>query len=182
MKLIVSQSAPEFQTHDAFGQIINLQQMRGKKVYLAFERNAGCPVCNLRINQLLNHSQLIQENAEVLLVYESSPEKMIEYLSTGSYPFHFITDPDNHIYKLYAVEKSWLKVLTSLFNGIISKVNSGQKLFSKPISQDGHAHTIPAEFIIDEYGKISVAHYGRFVGDHLTVPFLLRSLAQPVAV
>jgi thioredoxin-dependent peroxiredoxin len=182
MKLLASQPAPEFQIRDVFGESINLRNLRGKKVYLAFERNAGCPVCNLRINQLLKHSDLLRGDAVVLLVYESSNEKMLEYLEREAYPFHFIADPGNELYKLYAVEKSWLKLMSSLLNGIISKVNAGKKLFNKSIVQDGHANTIPAEFIISEEGKISLVHYGKFVGDHLTIPYLLRALAQRVPV
>ena len=170
MKLSTHQEAPRFITKDVAGNIIRLEELRGKKVYLAFERNAGCSVCNLRVHTLLKHADsFARNNIVVLLVYESTEAKMQEYLGGKSYPFHFIADPDNKLYKTYYVGQSFTKLMKSLFNGLISKAMEGKKLFEKAISQDGHTATIPGEFMIDEQGKLSIVHYGRFVGDHLPV-------------
>ena len=170
MKLSIHQPAPQFIAKDVFGNIIRLEELRGKKVYLAFERNAGCPVCNLRVHTLRKHADsFAKNNIVVLLVYESTEAKMKEYLEDKSYPFHFIADPDNKLYKSYYVGQSFPKLLKSLFNGLVSKAMEGKKLFPKAISQDGHTATIPGEFMIDEHGKLSIVHYGRFVGDHLPV-------------
>lgn len=174
MSLSVHQTAPDFTTLDVYGQVIQLKKLQGKKVYLAFERNAGCPVCNLRMHTLLkNADYFTRNNVEVLMVYESSQEKMKEYLGANDYPFHFIPDPDNRLYRLYFVEQSAAKFLRSLVNGLMSKAMEGKKLFRKPISQDGHTTTIPSEFLIDESGKLTTVHYGNFVGDHLPLEVLL---------
>ncbi len=103
----------------------------------------------------------------MLLVYESTEAKMQEYLGGKNYPFHFIADPDNKLYKAYYVGRSFTKLMKSLFNGLVSKAMEGKKLFTKAISQDGHTATIPGEFMIDEQGKLSIVHYGRFIGDYL---------------
>lgn len=175
MQLSTHQQAPNFIVKDVYGNIIRLEEMRGKKVYLAFERNAGCPVCNLRVHTLLkNADSFKRNNIVVLMVYESTEQKMNEYLEGKKYPFHFIADPDNKLYKTYYVEQSVGKLLKSLFNGLLSKAMEGKKLFSKTISQDGHTATIPSEFMIDEQGKLSTVHYGRFIGDHLPVSIFLK--------
>lgn len=108
------------------------------------------------------------------MIYESSPEKMREYLAHSNYPFHFIADPQNELYKKYAVEKSMLKVMRSMANGLMGKASAGKKLFRQPIKQDGAMHTIPAEFMVDELRKLRIVHYGKFVGDYLGVDELLR--------
>lgn len=175
MALSVHQPAPDFNTTDVFGQSIHLKKLQGKKVYLAFERNAGCPVCNLRMHTLLKHADYFSKNnIEVLMVYESTITKMKEYLGENVYPFHFIADPENKLYRLYAVEQSLVKFFKSLFNGLLTKVSEGKKLFAKPIRQDGHLMTIPSEFFIDEKGKLITVHYGRFIGDHLPLDSILK--------
>jgi peroxiredoxin len=175
MQLSTHQQAPNFIVKDVTGNIIRLEALRGKKVYIAFERNAGCPVCNLRVHMLLeNANSFARNNIVVLLVYESSEQKMNEYLEGKSYPFHFVADPDNRLYKTYYVGQSITKLLKSLFKGLLSKAIEGKKLFNKSISQDGHTATIPSEFMVDERGKLSIVHYGRFIGDHLPVHTLLQ--------
>lgn len=175
MALSIHQLAPDFSTTDVFGHTIHLKKLQGKKVYLAFERNAGCPVCNLRMHTLLKHADNFKKhNIEVLLVYESTVERMKEYLGENTYPFHFIADSGNRLYRLYFVEHSLPKLLKSLFNGLMDKVSQGKKLFSKSIPQDGHITTIPSEFVIDENGKLIKVHYGRFVGDHLPVEVIFQ--------
>ena len=152
MRLTTKQPAPTFRTLDVYGTVIDLKQLRGKNVYVAFERNAGCPVCNLRVHEMLKSASELTRAAEILFIYESSPEKMRDYLGENKYPFHFIADPEHKLYDLFAIEKSWAKMMTSIFNGLIPKAKAGQKLFKTRISQDGHTNTIPAEFIINEDG------------------------------
>ncbi|WP_276372186.1 peroxiredoxin-like family protein [Chryseolinea sp. H1M3-3] len=176
MRLNVNQFAPSFSTKDVFGNQTDLQKLRNHKIYLTFERNVGCPVCNLRTHELLKHANFFKSRGiTVLMVYESGEEMMKAYLGENNYPFHFIADPQNKLYHLYGVERSVLKVINGLFNGLLSKVLAGNKLFAKPMRQDGHLDRIPAEFVIDPYGKILVAHYGKFVGDHLPLDVLMKS-------
>jgi thioredoxin-dependent peroxiredoxin len=175
MNLAVHQSAPDFTTTDVYGNSVQLKKLTGKKVYLAFERNVGCPVCNLRFHELQKKaSSFANQNITVVMVYESSLEKMKEYLGDAAYPFQFIADPENKLYRLYNVQRSTGKLLRSLLSGLISKALAGKKLFKKPISQDGHTNTIPSEFLIDESGKLSLIHHGRFVGDHLPIESLVK--------
>lgn len=176
MRLTVNQIAPSFSTSDVFGNETDLQKLKGSKIYLAFERNAGCPVCNLRTHELLKKVDFLKSKGiVVLMIYESPAEKMKEYLGGNNYPFHFVADPENKLYNLYGVERSFFKVMKGLFNGLLDKVSKGNKLFAKPMKQDGHMDRIPAEFVIDQQGKIILAHYGKFVGDHLPLEVLMKS-------
>ncbi|NJM26660.1 MAG: AhpC/TSA family protein [Bacteroidia bacterium] len=182
MKLEIKQAAPAFNLADVYGAVINLKALRGSTIYLSFERSAGCPVCNLRTHQLLKQADFfIQHNIKVLMVYESSAEKMHEYLGNEVYPFHFIADPQTKLYNSYGVEISWLKAMKGLLHGLLPKVMQGKRLFKKPMKQDGHLSRIPAEFVIDEDGNIALAHYGRFVGDHLEMGVLKAQLLKNVA-
>src|SRR6478752_7166131 len=99
MPLKINQNAPDININDVFNNKISLYNFKGKKVYLAFMRFAGCPVCNLRVHHLLKHADAFKaKNIEVVLVYESSIANMRMYLEDSSYPFTFVADPENRLY------------------------------------------------------------------------------------
>jgi peroxiredoxin Q/BCP len=170
MKLKINQPAPDFTVTDTTGNEVSLQKLRGNKIYLIFERNVGCPVCNLHFHELVKRENYFAENRmKVILVYESQREKLKEYLNGVNYPFYFVPDPRNELYAKYSVERSFKKLLKGLTQGLIPKAMAGSKLFDKPMKQDGHTSTIPAEFLIDEKGNLSIVHYGNYLGDHLSL-------------
>jgi thioredoxin-dependent peroxiredoxin len=172
MKLLQGQTAPSIKTTDVFGNPVNLP-LTGKLTYLAFLRNAGCAVCNLRTHQLLaNAGKLRLRNIEVIAIFESTQDRMREYLTASPYPITFVADPANKLYKLYSIDRSLGKTLRSLANGMISKARRGYTLYAKRFSQDGHMSTIPSDFLIDESGKLQRVNYGKFIGDHLDLQTL----------
>lgn len=176
MTLQTQQIAPDFNTTDVFNNNISLKTYKGKKVYLAFMRFAGCPVCNLHVHSLLKQADAFKEkNIEVVLIYESSIENMRTYLEDTTYPFTFIADPKSTLYKNYGVEKSWGKLLGSIFKGMLTKVSAGEKLFKKKPKVDGNMNRMEAEFLIDESGKLALAHYGSFLGDNIPVENILNA-------
>lgn len=176
MTLQVKQHAPDFNTKDVFNHEISLHKFKGKKVYLAFMRFAGCPVCNLRVHELLKSAAAFKEkNIEVVLIYESTTENMRTYLEGGNYPFTFIADSKNEIYTIYQVEKSWYRLFISMFKGLIGKASAGEKLFKKKPAMDGKLNRLEAEFLMNENGTLAIAHYASFVGDHIDIQKILNA-------
>ncbi|WP_018344616.1 peroxiredoxin-like family protein [Cytophaga aurantiaca] len=174
MALQLQQTAPDFNITDVFNKNISLHSYKGKKVYLLFMRFAGCPVCNLRVHSLLKQANAFKEkNIEVVLVYESSIENMRTYLDDTAYPYTFVADPQNILYDRYGVEKSWWKFLSSMFKGLIAKALAGEKLFKNKPKADGKVNRMEAEFLIDEGGKIILAHYASFLGDNIPIEKIL---------
>ena len=175
MRIQTNTIAPVFETTDVFDKSFSLADNKGKKVFLIFMRFAGCPVCNFHVHQLLkNADRFKKKNIKVVLVYESSKSIMLDYLKDEKFPFTFIADPDNKLYKLYAVETSLGKLLSSLFKGMMAKVMAGKKLFKKKITDDGKVTRMEAEFLIDETGKISIAHYAEYLGDNVELNNFLK--------
>ncbi|MDB5257410.1 MAG: alkyl hydroperoxide reductase/Thiol specific antioxidant/Mal allergen [Chitinophagaceae bacterium] len=174
MKLTTLSPAPGITTSDVYGQSFSLVSLKGSKVLLSFMRFAGCPVCNLRVHELLKQSEAFaKQNIRVVLIYESSKENMLTYLGDEKYPITFLTDPQNLFYRAYGVEKSWFKFFSSFFKGALDKVIKGQKLFIKKPSNDGSISRMGADFLIDENGKINIAHYAEFMGDDLSIQKIL---------
>ncbi len=169
MKLKENEQAPNFITKDVYGKAINLEDYRGKKVLLMFNRNVGCPICNLQYNSLSQKADYFKENGVVVLsVYESTTENMKAYLDGETTFSTMIPNPDLSLYKLYGVERNIGKVMKGMLNGAIGKIKKGKTFFSEKIKQDGNKDRINAEFFIDENGLIKKVHYGAFIGDHLS--------------
>lgn len=170
MKIVPHQPAPDFTATTVTGQPFRLSALRGQRVLLSFMRNAGCPICNLRVHELRQQADSLRAaNTTVVLVYESPNATLREYLADVDLPFTFIGDPELTLYRQYGVEKSVLKLLRTMANGGASKASASKALFGKPMKQDGNMTRIEADFLIDERGVVERAHYGRFVGDHLAL-------------
>jgi thioredoxin-dependent peroxiredoxin len=169
--------APDFSTTDIFGTPISLSGLKGKKVLLSFMRNAGCPVCNLRVHELRkNAGTFTAKNIEVVLIYESGASNLRKYVSDldkAQFPFRFVADSTLTLYNQYGIEASFFKFMGSMFNGIMGKMDEGKKLFKSDIPQDGSMMRIPADVFIDENGIVRKAHYGGYVGDHLALKEIL---------
>ena len=170
MKLQASQSAPDFAVTDLNGNTVQLSAFKGKKVYLTFYRNVGCPVCNLRFHELLPLEKEFQAKGVIVLaVYESSAANLKRYIGNENYYTIMIANPEFELYEKYTIERSTIKLLSSLYKGVIGKAEQGKKLYKQKFDQDGHANLMGGEFLIDENGKIVTAHYNQFIGDHLPV-------------
>lgn len=171
MKIQTQQQAPDFTAKDVNGVKLSLSDYKGKKVLLLFNRNVGCPICNLQYHQLSeNAAYFKQKGVAVLSVYESSVENMKTYLQDET-PFQtMIPDPALSLYQLYGIERRGTKILKGIFKGALNKAKKGNKLFKKKMKQDGNADRINAGFLMDEEGKVMVAYYGKYLGDHLSIP------------
>lgn len=176
-KLKAGDKAPDFQTTDAKGDTIKLSQYKGQKVFIAFFRYAGCPVCNSRVHDLIeSYDTISSKGYKIIAVYESDNETLKDYLTETTVPFPVIGDAQLQLYKEYRVEKSAWKMLGSLFKKQPKQaMKRGNKLFSKKHKRDGNLTRIPADFLIDESGVLKVVYYGTNIGDHLPVSEILNN-------
>lgn len=175
MKIIEGNTAPLFDTDDVLGNPINLDNYKGKKVYVSFLRNVDCVFCNLQIHQLINNKEKLDDaNVQVIMFLQSNKEDILESTFKGenTFPFTVIADPDKKIYNQYGAESSFLKYLKFMFK--MSDVIKGKKQGMKvTLNQRGEQFLMPADFIIGADGKVIKAHYGQDVGDHIPLHELL---------
>ncbi|WP_046244329.1 redoxin domain-containing protein [Hymenobacter terrenus] len=170
--------APAFSTNDVNGRPVRLADYQGQRVLLTFQRNVGCPVCNLRFHELSQNATTFQERGLVVLaVYESSAAQIQQYLDEQPvYPI-LIPNPNQSLYQLYGVERSMGKLLKGiLLHGGFSKIKASKALTAKLPKQDGNADRVGADFLIDEQGRIVRAHYAAYVGDDLPVSEIIAFL------
>jgi len=171
-KLKENTLAPEFIETDYLGKSIDIQNYKGKKVLLSFFRGASCPFCNLRINQLINrYSEFEKQGIEIIIFFAASKEEISKYAGKQEAPFSIIADPNLEIYKKYKVESSPLGAIKTMINPfkMIKVMFRGffniKSIKDKPI--------VPADFLIDENQIIHRTYYGKYFGDHITIPEIL---------
>jgi peroxiredoxin len=168
MRLIEGQKAKDFSTSDIFGNEIILENFKGKKILLSYYRYASCPLCNLRVSELIEQETYFKEKGLVLLaVFQSPKDRILEYVGKQNTPFPIIADPEQRLYKLYGVEVSGLGLIRALF-----KPGKFKEALNKGFhtgTMEGPKSRIPADFIIDEDGIILKAYYGKDIGDHMPI-------------
>lgn len=174
--LKTGQKAPGFVAVTSSQDTISLERYHQKKVLLAFFRYAGCPICNFRVHELASKYEMLKEMGYVVIaVFESENSVLQKYSDESSIPFPMIGDPHHALYRKYHVEKSFWKTLRSAFHKTLKKESQmGMDLYEgKTYKRDGSLSSIPADFIIDEKGIISIAYYGKSIGDHLPMNNIL---------
>lgn len=162
--------APVFSVLDLQGNRVEVPLKNGEKVLLVFFRYAGCVVCNFRAHELIeSYDSLRRKGIRVIGVFESKEDLLRTYVADSEIPFPIISDHKGQLYKKYKVEKSICKV----FKGLRKKQTKyqekeGEKLYKgKKYRRDASLRRIPADFLIDEKGRIEIAYYGKYLGDHL---------------
>lgn len=175
-KLKAGFPAPDFEVITTNGDTLRLGQYKGQKIWLAFFRYAGCPVCNVRVQELIENYQAIHANGyTIIAVFESDNTMLRKYLKDSPAIFPFVGNPNLFLYKRYGVEKSFGKVLRSSFSkSTIEGAREGSKLYKERIKRDGSLSRIPADFIIDENGILQIVFYGTSISSHLPLSEIIK--------
>ncbi|HZR39180.1 MAG TPA: peroxiredoxin-like family protein [Ktedonobacteraceae bacterium] len=175
MKLQTGEVAPHFETEDIFGERIDLRAYEGKPVLLAFLRNGGCALCNLRIHQLIQrYPELHARGLEILAVFESPVASIKHYVtSRQDVPFPLIADPTARLYDLYGVETSEEKTQASVARAsspeLQQMIQEAAAIGYELVREEGsNFQRIPADFLIGPDQRIQVAFYSDLIGNHLS--------------
>ena len=170
VRLVPGDMAPHFQVQDMEGRPIRLGDYGGRWLLLSFYRYASCPLCNLRIHTLSQQRAAWQaQGMDMLAVFQSPQEKMLQYVGRQQAPFPLIPDAGQRLYALYGVKCSVIGFLKAWMTRLPEITRSVLRLGYFPGSVEGGIHRIPADFVINPQGRITEAYYGRDIGDHLPV-------------
>lgn len=166
MKLSPGAQAPAFTLPDLHGNPVSLAQFRGRRLLLSFYRYASCPFCNLRVHQLSQRAPEWQARGlDLVAVFQSPRESILEHAGSEPRPFAILPDPDRGLYRAYGVEGSWGGFLKGGLQ--VGKLASALKEGFLPGKMEGDINMVPADFLIDEEGRVAVAYYGHDISDHL---------------
>ena len=175
-RLKTGNSAPTFKVKDTQGNTIDLALNRERITLLSFFRYASCPLCNLRVRELIrSYDQLTSRGIDIIAVFQSTDEQISRYVGEQHPPFPIIADPEAKLYQMYRVESSWRGFLRTWTLGISQVIEAvvGNRFFPGRI--DGEINRIPADFLIDTKGMLIEAYYGNDIGDHIPVDQLIKT-------
>ncbi|MHB8348710.1 MAG: peroxiredoxin family protein [Acidiferrobacterales bacterium] len=178
-RLCRGESAPAFRVPDLQGHTVDMRNFRGRWLLLSFCRYASCPLCNLRMHELSGlHAGWQTHGLDMLAVLQSPADKLRQYVDRQHLPFLLIPDPEQTLYQRYGVGHCWIGFLVVWGKRLpeISRAVLRERYF--PGSVEGGIHRIPADFLINQGGRIAEAHYGCDIGDHLPVARIEHQLAN----
>lgn len=177
-KLSKDVKVPNIKTIDAVGNKIKLQKLlKGNdKVLICFFRPVWCPICNKRTHELIErYEELKKKGIEVIAIYPNNQEIMAQYVKDAKIPFPVVSDPNEVIYKKYAIEYSTEKV-NSTFDqeGAEEEMVKGKELYAGKVYEDKavgkkYEKIINADFIVGAKRVLEVGYYGEYIGDHYSL-------------
>ncbi len=134
--------APTIDAKDENGDIIKLEQYKGKKVILYFYPRDNTPTCTEEACNLRdNYAFLTSKGFAVIGVSDDSERKHRNFINKFTLPFHLISDTDRKVVNDYGV---WgpKKFMGRVFDGIhrttfiISEEGKVEKVIEKVKAKD----------------------------------------------
>jgi thioredoxin-dependent peroxiredoxin len=171
MRLQPGSPAPVFKKNDLRGDVLDLEEMlKHKPVWLGFFRFAMCPLCNLRVHQMVGEWKRFEPLCSFIAVFQSPSNAFEGFITKHTPPFYVVADPELAMFTPYALENSLLKAVFHP-KGMVDGLKASKAGFSGSPSDPKHgaALRIPGDFIIGRDGTLRVARYGSFVSD--SIPF-----------
>ena len=167
-RLSAGDAAPDFRASNARGEPRTLADFAGNKLWLCLFRYAACPFCAMRVHALVREQDRIRAAGIALVaVFPSKPERVRAYLDRYRAGFEILCDPEGAIHRAYGSETSVAGALKTGANPVkLARVVPHVRNF---LAIDGPAHRMPAEFLIDEAGRIALAYYGTEIDDGIPV-------------
>lgn len=167
MRLKAPVQAPALTLEDVEGKPVEIGSATGRRTLLSFFRDATCPFCNFRIYELTNiHNEFDRLHLDIIAVFSATPEELARFVTSRPRPFPVLADTERKSYERYGIEKSFLRKL----KGILTRVPTLIKgLRIVGLAGLNTSNLLPADFLIDENGRIVEAWYGRDAGDRIPI-------------
>jgi thioredoxin-dependent peroxiredoxin len=171
-----SQAPPLTGACDHRGNAASLDVAAGTHVLLVFFRYASCPICLLHVRALQHrYAELRQAGIEVIAVFHSAAGSIARHAGRLGLSFPVVADPTFALYARYGVGSSWLGLTASAFTpSFYAAFVRAMRWGFWGGAIDGDAARMPADFVISSDGTVRAAHYGRTIGDHLSLDEVLR--------
>jgi peroxiredoxin Q/BCP len=136
-KLNIGDPAPAFSAPDQNGEIVTLDQFKGKKLVLYFYPKDNTPGCTAEACDLRdNYHQFIKQGYEILGVSPDSQKSHQNFIAKFDLPFRLLSDVDKKVLQAYGAwgekqmyGKKYMGVLRKTY--IISEDGRIEKIFEK---------------------------------------------------
>jgi len=177
MRLKTGDQAPDCGATSLRGEKIQLsREWRQGPLWLAFFRFASCPLCNLRVHEMIEQWSRFDGKVRLIAVFQSPASRLEEFVAKQDPPFTLVADPEMGMFVDYAVESSFLKAVSGqVASRTIQAKRKGFKVIGP---MDGPPFRVPADFLIHR-GEIKVAHYGKNLSDSIPLETVEQFLGSP---
>jgi peroxiredoxin len=179
MRLLAPTTAPALELLDVYGQPIVISG-KGRKTLLSFFREANCPFCNFRVFELThNYPNLSSLGLDIVAVFSSDRNDVMKFIARQPRPFQMVADQDSKAHQQFGIERSLWGKFKAMMTRIPAMIR-GMRVVGLAGMNTGSL--MPADFLIDENGRIVETYYGTDAGDHIPIErielFLARGLAS----
>ena len=175
MRLFAPESAPALDLVDIHGLPIMISS-RGRLTLLSFFRDAACPFCNFRIYELTNnHAELAARGLDIVAVFSASQADVLRFAGHRPRPFPLAADPTSSAHEIYGIERSLWRKLKAIVTRVPTLLK-GMRLVG--LAGLNTSNLMPADFLIDERGRIVEAYYGSDAGDRIPMERIERFLPR----
>jgi thioredoxin-dependent peroxiredoxin len=173
VRLLAPVEAPALDLVDIHGQPIMISS-RGRLTLLSFFRDAACPFCNFRIYELTSqHEQLANRGLDIVAVFSASQADVLRFAGHRPRPFPLAADPMSGAHEIYGIERSLWRKLKAILTRVPTLLK-GMRLVG--LAGLNTSNLMPADFLIDERGRIVDAYYGSDAGDRIPLARVERFL------
>jgi peroxiredoxin len=179
MKLFAPSAAPALDLVDIYGQAIPIGGT-GRRTLLSFFRDAACPFCNFRIYELTHHhASLAALGLDIVAVFGSGQAEVLHFVARHPRPFRVAADPVGASHLRYGIERSFWRKLKAVVTRVPTLLRGLRIVGLAGLNTN---NLLPADFLIDEDGRIVEAYYGSDAGDRIPLErvelFLARGLIR----
>lgn len=178
MKLLAPSPAPALDLVDIYGKPIAIGS--GRRTLLCFFRDAACPFCNFRVYELTHHHQALAAlGLDIVAVFGSSRADVLHFVARHPRPFRVAADPVGASHALYGIERSLWRKLKAIVTRVPTLLRGLRIVGLAGLNTN---NLMPADFLIDERGRIVETWYGSDAGDRIPMErvelFLARGLLE----
>jgi peroxiredoxin len=164
MKLFAPSAAPALDLVDIYGQAIPIGGT-GRRTLLSFFRDAACPFCNFRIYELTHHhASLAALGLDIVAVFGSGQAEVLHFVARHPRPFRVAADPVGASHRRYGIERSFWRKLKAVVTRVPTLLRGLRIVGLAGLNTN---NLLPADFLIDEDGRIVEAYYGSDAGDRI---------------
>jgi peroxiredoxin Q/BCP len=170
--------APSFAVLDARGKEVTPGDFAGGHLWLIFSRFAACPFCSVRLHRISKeYERLVEAGVKALVLFPSPRDRVSVFIERYKPPFIAAADPEEKVFHLYGVEKSWAGEIRSAFqfNKVALALGAARQ---NPLAIDGSLHQMPADFLIGPDSTVEMVRYGSELDDGFSVTEVV-SWARP---
>lgn len=179
-KLVKGDKFPNFTVDTAFENGLTIEKIvDGKPTMFVVLRYIGCTVCRYDVHVLTErYNEFKEKGVNVVVVMQSTPDKVQRDLAGSTLPFHLICDSKEEIYKELSIEAA--KDMPSLVGNDMAKLQEkGAKAAAagfKHGDYEGIEEQLPAFFFVNPDLTVREAHYAKTIVDMPSVDEMLAKI------